>query len=531
MSAEDVLADASPVRQGRSSPPLSLCGPQMISSGAILWLGASVLTVMLCLVVRGMAPANTDVSWLLDMATQWLDGRRPYVDIIEVNPPASILIYMPAVLAARAIGSSPEFIVVVMVAAATVASLLLTGLILDRGTLLRRETAAPYLCAALLVLLLMPGDCLGQREHIALVASLPMLAALSARVRGAALPWTLACLAGFGGGLALAIKPPFVLAFVGPCAMLGLSQTWRTSLAAAEVIVAGMIAALYGAGVLAAAPAFSHVVLPMVLAAYVPVRLSLPDLVTAPTTMIWLTALIGWYVTSRHGPGSVLARSLALASIGFEACFFIQGKGFAYQALPAVSLAILAIVSEVFAAQTQPPTRRSSVSGLILAGAMACLALLAFDQRYDLGRDAPGLADAVRRVSPNPTMVVLSTDIAVGHPFVTEVGGQWVGSLASNWLAGGIAKLERGDITAETRRTLDRLAETERSIVARDISQGRPDVILIDSRLPPHWIETSPIVMRALTPYRDAGHYGPIALWTRAPALDTAAARPLPTGE
>lgn len=38
-------------------------------------------------------PANTDVSWLLTVAERVLDGQRPYVEIIETNPPIAPLTY------------------------------------------------------------------------------------------------------------------------------------------------------------------------------------------------------------------------------------------------------------------------------------------------------------------------------------------------------------------------------------------------------------------------------------------------------
>ena len=484
--------------------------------GLSRWILASLACVAACLALRGTAPTSADVSWLLDMGTQWLAGRRPYVDIVEVNPPASILIYMPAVVAARVFGGSPEIYTVVMAACAALASLLLTGLMLERAGMLARGAAGPLLCAGAIVVLLVPGDCFAQREHIAMLASLPMLAAIAARLRGVSLAWPLVALAGLCGGLTLAIKPLFVLAFAGPCLILLLDRDWRALVAAAELWIAGLLAALYGAGVLVGAPAFRILVLPLVLAAYVPVRLGLADLVTAATTTIWLTILAGWLMETWSRPKHVESKVLMLASAGFEICFFIQGKGFAYHALPAVSLALLAIACESCDRIGPAPIRRGLAPGLLIAGAMTGLSLVAFSQHYDLRRDAPGLEAAIRQVSPSPRMVVLSTDIAVGHPFVREINGHWTGSLASNWMASGIEKLERSGVTPATRSELDRVSDVERSIVAHDIENGRPDVVLIDSGLPDGWIDASPGVLRALSAYRKSGQYGPIALWIRA---------------
>src|SRR5277367_163807 len=42
-----------------------------------------------------------DISWMLTIGEAWFDGKTPYVDFIETNPPASLLLYMPAVAAGR----------------------------------------------------------------------------------------------------------------------------------------------------------------------------------------------------------------------------------------------------------------------------------------------------------------------------------------------------------------------------------------------------------------------------------------------
>ncbi len=52
-----------------------------------------------------------DVSWLITAGEQFLDGKIAYVDFIETNPPAAIFVYLPAIMAARLIGATPELMV------------------------------------------------------------------------------------------------------------------------------------------------------------------------------------------------------------------------------------------------------------------------------------------------------------------------------------------------------------------------------------------------------------------------------------
>jgi hypothetical protein len=61
--------------------------------------------------VRHFVGANSDVSWEITLSEKILDGQRLYTDLIEINPPASTFLYLPAVALARAFGLTPEIVV------------------------------------------------------------------------------------------------------------------------------------------------------------------------------------------------------------------------------------------------------------------------------------------------------------------------------------------------------------------------------------------------------------------------------------
>ena len=61
--------------------------------------------------LRLVLVANTDVSWLITLSEKVLDGQRLYVDLIEVNPPASVFLYLPLVALARVLALRPEVVV------------------------------------------------------------------------------------------------------------------------------------------------------------------------------------------------------------------------------------------------------------------------------------------------------------------------------------------------------------------------------------------------------------------------------------
>ena len=78
---------------------------------------------------------NTDVSWGLVMAEKLLDGQRLYLDIIEVNPPATPYLYVAPVLLARLVGLPAEFVVDTLVFLTAGLSLWLAGRILSKARL------------------------------------------------------------------------------------------------------------------------------------------------------------------------------------------------------------------------------------------------------------------------------------------------------------------------------------------------------------------------------------------------------------
>ena len=94
------------------------------------------LIVAAAIAVRHFVGANTDVSWEITLSEKILDGQRLYVDLIELNPPASTFLYLPAVALARALGLTPEIVVDALVLTGALVSLAIAGNIVRRYRLL-----------------------------------------------------------------------------------------------------------------------------------------------------------------------------------------------------------------------------------------------------------------------------------------------------------------------------------------------------------------------------------------------------------
>ncbi|OWK18859.1 hypothetical protein AJ88_02715 [Mesorhizobium amorphae CCBAU 01583] len=70
-----------------------------------LTLAVAAYAAWLALVI---VPTNVDVSWLLVVCDRLLNGERLNVDLMEVNPPFSIWLYMPFMVLERLVGAAPN---------------------------------------------------------------------------------------------------------------------------------------------------------------------------------------------------------------------------------------------------------------------------------------------------------------------------------------------------------------------------------------------------------------------------------------
>src|SRR5262245_4805068 len=74
---------------------------------ARLLVGLLAALAALGIAIRFVMPVNGDAAWYLYMAGRVLDGARPYVDVVDTNPPLIVMLSMATVLPARALGVSP----------------------------------------------------------------------------------------------------------------------------------------------------------------------------------------------------------------------------------------------------------------------------------------------------------------------------------------------------------------------------------------------------------------------------------------
>jgi hypothetical protein len=471
---------------------------------------------------------DCDVSWFITFAEKFVDGKIPYVDVTDPNPPASFLAFAPAVWLARALHVAVEPIVATFVFLFSGVSIGVSALMFRCGARRSREDWGLLLNVAVFLLMLAPELVFAEREHLALLALAPMLAALSVAAEGGRAPLVLRLIAGAGAGLAVCFKPHFALAIALPALALAWRERSPRLLSTAEMAAAFVVCAGYAVVILVFFPAYRDYALPIIADVYQPARDSwtnLALLTLAPFHIALLVALIAaaaeGFVAPPVAPRFVApaaARVCAWASLGFLVSFFVQGKGWSNHAYPGLALVLLAWS---FLALDRHPRAKAARNGRLFKFVFLP-ALLASPAMFGAGKlladieEHPGLRAAILRHAPaHPRVIAMARQLDFGHPATRQVEGTWVGRPNALWTASFAAHLLNDAADSSYRARLDAYRRRDLAGFAEDVREGRPDVVIVEDKETREWVGRRPETAAALDGYEKAGNVDEIEIWVR----------------
>lgn len=444
------------------------------------WLIAALALIAGVGVVQAYAlPTNGDVAWLLYVAGRILDGARPYVDVVETNPPWILVLNLGFVGLSRLVGLGPSHGLLLAVFALIGLSLSLTWR-LSRGLpgALRRVGILTWAY----LLLAHIGAMFAQREHLLEILILPYVFGAIAEARGDRPPRGLAVLAGLMAGVGFALKPYFVPALIAIEVYLAWQrgvQVWRRPqlLAIATVFaVYAVVLLVWFRDFFVAARDFAPLYL----------RYELANVFGHGNQWrvpLGLLAIVFARVLSRdrvpHWANvfGLLAGALTLAVV-------LGGRGWLYHWLvvAAITIYLLAgVVALILAEKSGALQRRVSVALAIAAPAFAGLGL--FEVRSLLTVDDAAIA-IVRQYAgdhrgsvlvlsgqPDVAMVVDNrADWGMRHPFLWPLRSFYT---KENWRPGGYHPVVT--MSPAERRFVGE--------VAQDFERNRPVLVLIDARI------------------------------------------------
>ncbi len=484
------------------------------------WLSPA-LAILLVALVRSFSPTGVDQSVLMTWTERLFDGGRPYVDFVEINPPGSIMLYVPAVLLGRASGLSSEVIVVVLMCGLIALSLYLSGLILRDARTLDAHDRPTLLAVTVLILGAMPAVAFAQREHVGIVALLPLLSIAAAAIANSRPAFWLRGLAGLLAGLAMVAKPHFALLIAGIMIHTALATRRLRPMIEVQWITAAAVVAAYFAYTYWAYPEFYSTALPRIADVYLGWRLGMDRMAINPVLPIVAISAILLRRVHAVRPLSQATLLLATTCLLAVAVFFIQGRGWPYHALPALTAAALGLGFEATRRKSELPMPLQS--NMLMATAAITLVAYAWCFK-DHDRNLDEISSLVTQTHARPGIIAIAEDISVGHPLVRRVEGRWAHRFTHLWTAGGVIRQLNANTPPSAERSARLLAHlaTEIDELAQSMHRERPDIILAQTGFSERrefnwleWAQNQPQLARELENYDTAGRIGDIEILKR----------------
>lgn len=427
-------------------------------------------------------PTNGDVAWLLHTADRTLDGARPYVDVVETNPPWVIVLNIGFAGLSRLLGVGIARGFVVELLALIGLSLALTWR-LSRGMPegLRRVGLLTWAY----LLLVHIGAMFGQREHLLEILILPYVFGVIAEARGDRTPRGLAIVVGLMAGCGFALKPYFVpalLALEGYLAWRRGVEVWRRpqvfAIASVFAVYAVALATCF-AGFFDAARRFAPLYLnyhlddvfgggnvwrvPLLLLAFMFAR-SLARERGRGRTDGWAD-VFGWLAT---------ALTLAVA---------LGGRGWLYHWLvvSAITLYLLVGAVALILADKSATWRRRAGIGLIAA--IPCCGALTYTEIAPTAADDDAAVKVVREVAGDGRGSILVLSGCPDVALTLDTGARWGMRHPFLWPLPAFYK-EATWRPGQYRKVVEMEAAERRFVgeIAEDFARDRPSLVLVDCR-------------------------------------------------
>ena len=385
---------------------------------------------------------NHDVAFFLTAAVSLAEGRRPGIDIVDVNPPLMMYLSLVPVMLSRWTG------IALLVAGQLSMLALVAGSALAIGRLLRLPPLAFDAGErALLTAFWLLGSLatyvaqeFGQREQVFVLLYLPFLFLRLLRHEGARVGAFPAALLGVAAFLGAALKPHF-LATLAAVELYQLLRSRRPRVLLAPETLAWAATALLYAVHLLVVPGVSEYftrwvpLLARAYTAYGGARLQIVlDLVDRPGYQLGLVLVVlSFYLAFRlRGPLAGILGSLSVFTTCAALSFAEQAKGWTYHLIPVwfaallLTATLLVLLGRLLAASTdavqgrQPLALAAPVVWSLAAVVLAASLPFPHGRRDDPGPAASPFYQALLRYTqPRDPVLFLSPATTPAFPAIT----------------------------------------------------------------------------------------------------------------
>ncbi|MBZ9703848.1 MULTISPECIES: hypothetical protein [unclassified Mesorhizobium] len=424
-----------------------------------------------------------DTSWAITMSERVLAGSRLYIDLFEVNPPFTPWMFMPAVALAHALGISPEVVIHFYVYAICLLGLGFAARIARLAGFAENHVLFSMLPLFLALLVILPGNAFSEREHLGVALFLPslVLAAWRAAPTGGRTPsLPIAVLAGLSGSVMVLVKPYYALMVLVPALYVAWRRRSIWLLFCIEYWVIGLVCVAYLAAVLYFYPEFLNAIYPVLADTYM--RLGVAQALLVKYAPAYLIAV---YMLRLLRPGlalSPLIMVFVLASLAATVPLVYQAKAWPYHAFPAICLMAGALLLR--AIQIDPAKQSPSGTGMRSARMLLLAAAILANAVPFWPSQKPG-ADFVATIKAavdHPTVALIGSDIAAGHPLTRMVGGSWISSYCSDWLGAFAIYFAKVEAQSSNQTAAEHYKQiTDRYIDAKlaELETNQPSLVIV----------------------------------------------------
>jgi hypothetical protein len=428
---------------------------------------------------------NHDTAWFLYGAERMLDGARLYHDIIEVNPPLAFYLKVPVVAIAHLFDVPVIPVFKVSVILLVCSSLLACRLLIDRA-FGDRSIAFRGIVLLLFAYLLFAPRQFGQREHLMVLLTLPYILATLARAHAEAFGRGSAIAVGISAGVGLALKPYFLLLWIGIEGYLAFA-TGRRSLLRGENIGIIAVVLLYLLVIIIWTPEYFELARQWA---------GLYRAYDADPRMIFTSmGVIVWYATL---PLALFVRPTAamrsrfhllfIAGTAFTMAGVIQFKGWGYQFYPAmvfnflfIVVALWILVEHFMARRSASPIKLPTALTWLVIGGIACIKL--YQGATSRPDDRLALLPTVQHADDRYIMV-FSTDVGRAFPLVNYSTSRWASRYNSLWLLPGLyadaATDSSGSVHYRDPATMNMVERQFFDAIIDDLSKHPPALLIVD---------------------------------------------------
>lgn len=419
-----------------------------------------------------------DLYWQFWIARQIIGGTKLYADIWELNPPLWFWSAMPLQSVAQYLDISWQSALIAEVLTLGAASAWLVTRLTDIDNAIDR---AVCMLAQLWIVTLIPLSDIGQREHLALISSLPYAALIACRRDGKPVSLPMAIIVGLMGGYGFALKHYFV---VIPLALelwlfLKLRRNWRPW--RPELFILTVLAVAYAVAIVLVTPEFFTIILPMVGLAYDSYKVPSITLLGKPWVIFWLASAVYLYMWSKRQTNrnaiwqTSIITALAIVCGGFAFSYFLQQKGWYYHALPVTGVLALAVALTLVAQRKK--LRLNALVGMMLLTPPASTILTPRPAALPIATQSEQL---LRDVPRGETVFVATTVPRLAWPTIEQDGLIWPSRAFVLWMMPAVAQAE---VSGSLDPHLASLSDQVLKATSHDI-RCHPPVLIIFQRRP-----------------------------------------------